>query len=230
MRLASQTNIDVGLVGGFVIEAHLQILAMLSLRRVGNVVGACNVRVRQRIQIDQHLADWVDVRSQVAVRSILSGIGETARDFHRRSSEIAATLSRRRHIGNARRSPKCLALDFKTDEEEKLLAILIEAAERAKYFLGQINRAADGSARIVKTSNGFLCSQRRRVLGLNVISKAVIGGQGFVAGVVIQRAMKFLTTGFGRTADLNTAVAVFGGKVAGLNRDFLNKVIVQADD
>src|SRR5262249_19002807 len=145
-------------------------------------------------------------------------------------AEIAIPFLQRRYIGNSWRGAEFLALHLEADEEERFIAALIEFAEWPEDFLGEHNRPTEGATRVIELSRRFLPGQRGRVLSPEIVSEAVVGSQGLVASVVIERAVVFAAAGLSLAENLHGAVAMLGGEVAGLDRHFLNEVVVEADD
>src|SRR5215472_4934548 len=111
---------------------------------------------------------------------------------------------------------RVLPLNLEPNKEEQLIAVLVEIRKRQRY------RASDLTARIL-VADIRLRSQHSGI-------GSIIGRKGFRAPIIVNLTVITLAATLGASANLNAAIAIFCGIVAGLNRYFLDHVDVRRND
>src|SRR5262249_36883700 len=133
-------------------------------------------------------------------------------------AEVALALFQRRYHVQRRAIINTLVVILEPDEEEELVAVLVELGA------GNQHRAADVAARIV------VLALSARNLSRNYRIRAIVGVESPVANVVVGRAVELLAAVLGSRAYLDARRAVLGSVVAGLDLDLLHHIRIGGDD
>ena len=226
LRLLLQGQADVGvrLLAHVPVDTAHELPAIERLRGVeGVVVAVVGIGVvGDRVHVEDGPAIGVEVRPEVVAGCGLARAREAAGDGHERRlgqvlalakeelAEVALPLLQGGHHPEGRAGVDDLVLVLQADEEEELVAVLVEVGA------GQEQGAREVEARVL------IVALRPRHVGHRV--RAIVGRHPPVAPVVVGRAVEGGRAALGHRGDLDGRVAELRRVVAGLDLHLVHHV------